>query len=99
MIFVQVGVDQHLDRLVRHFRYCFGNVFAITRRRIENDDARVGNQERGLPTVIRKCVNTVSEIPHPVSDCRIDVPVFRLHSRQNRNVFAQCLRRIGSTQC
>ena len=81
MIFVQMRVNQHLDRLLRHFRNCFGDMFAVARRRVENDDARVGHRERGLPTVVRKRVKTVSEILHPVSDCRIDVPVFRPHRR------------------
>src|SRR5580658_3203686 len=97
VIFVNVGIDQHLDRLVRDLSDGFWNVFAIAGRRIENDDARVGHKESGLPAVVRKCVNTVSEILHPVSDCRIDVPVFRSHRRQHRNVFEQRFWRIGSS--
>jgi hypothetical protein len=65
---------------------------AIAGRRVEHYDAHVGHKERRLPTVIRKRVNTVSEILHPVSDCRIDVPVFRPDRRQRRNVFAQRFR-------
>src|SRR5580700_11639844 len=81
MIFVNVRIDQHLDGLVRDFSDGFWNVFAITGRRIENDDARLGDKESGLPTVVRKCVNTISEILHPISDGRIDVPVLSPHRR------------------
>src|SRR5580700_7539530 len=49
VIFVQMRVNQHLDRLVRDFSDGFRNVFAIAGRRVENDDARVGHKERRLP--------------------------------------------------
>src|SRR5215469_2792837 len=81
VVFVQVGIDEHLDRLVRDFCDCFWNMFAIAGWCVENDDACVGYKECGLPTVVRECVNTVSKIFHPVSECRIDVPEFRLNGR------------------
>src|SRR5580704_13861695 len=52
MIFVNVGIDEHLDRLVRDFSDGFRNVSAIAGRRVKNDDARVGHKESGLPTVV-----------------------------------------------
>src|ERR1700745_4184672 len=67
MILMNVGIDQYLDRLVRDFSDGFRNVLAVAGRRVENDDARVGHKKGGLPTVVRKRINTVSEILHPVS--------------------------------
>src|SRR5580704_5071495 len=61
VIFVNMGVDQHLDRLVCDLSDSFLNVSAIAGRRIENDHARAGHKECRLPTVVRKCIDTVSE--------------------------------------
>src|SRR5580704_7849271 len=60
VIFVQVRVNQHLDRLVRDFSDGFRNMFAVAGRRVKNDDTRVGHKKGGLPTVVRKRINTVS---------------------------------------
>src|SRR5215469_13543345 len=81
VVFVQVGIDEHLDRLVRDFCDCFWNMVAIAGRCVENDDACVGYKECGLPTVVGKGVNTVAKTLHPVSECRIDVPEFSLNRR------------------
>src|SRR5215470_11432246 len=72
VVFVQVGIDEHLDRLVRDFCDCFWNMFAIAGRRVENDDACVGYKKCGLQNVVREYVNTVAKILHPVTECRID---------------------------
>src|SRR5258705_9964642 len=61
VIFVQMRVNQHLDRLVRDFSDGFWNVLAIAGRRIENGDTRVGYKKGGLPAVVRKCVKTVEQ--------------------------------------
>src|SRR5580704_170945 len=59
VIFMQVGIDQHCDRLVRDLSDGVRNVFAVAGRRVENDDSGVCHKESRLPTVVGKCINTV----------------------------------------
>src|SRR5215469_8687853 len=85
VIFVNVGIDENSDWLVRDFGDGCRNTFSESGWRIEYDDSAIGNKKSGLPHVVGDNINSSADILDCIAESWVDLPDFCFYRGQDRD--------------